>query len=47
MNSNYDHFSKWNAKFAHFRKFIVIEQKLIQKMWCIGENMNIFNKNLQ
>jgi hypothetical protein len=25
------------AKFAHLRKFIVVQKTLIQKMWCIGE----------
>ncbi len=25
------------AKFAYFIKFIVIQQRLIQKVWCIGE----------
>ncbi len=35
------------AKLAHSRKFIVIQWRLIQKMWCIGETINIFNNKLQ
>jgi hypothetical protein len=50
MNWNCDHFSKWNAKFGKtctLKKFIVIQWRLIQKMWCIGEIIIILNKKLQ
>jgi hypothetical protein len=43
MIQNYDKFSKWNAKFAHFEKFIFIQQWLTQNMWYIEANIWIFN----
>jgi hypothetical protein len=39
MTQNYDKISKRNskfAKFAHFEKFIFIQQWLAQNMWSIG-----------
>ncbi len=35
------------AKFTHFEKFIFIQQRLTQKMWCIGATICILNNKLQ
>jgi hypothetical protein len=50
MIQNYDKFSKWNekfVKFAHFEKFLFIQQWLTQNMWYVGATICIFNNNLQ
>jgi hypothetical protein len=33
-------------KIAHLRKFIGIQERLIQKMWCIEETINVFDNKL-
>jgi hypothetical protein len=50
MIQNYEKISKWNekfGKFAHFEKFIFIQQWLTQNMWYIGATICIFNNKLQ
>jgi len=47
VNWNCDHDLKWNAKFAHFWKFIFIQKLLTKKMWHIGAILNMINKKLQ
>lgn len=42
---NYDHFLRWNDKFAHFWKYVYI-QKLKHNMWQIETTLNVFNNKL-
>jgi hypothetical protein len=47
---NYDYFSRWNmqslTKFAHFEKFILLQQ-LLKKERYIGATISIFKNKLQ
>jgi hypothetical protein len=50
MIQNYDIFQEKTqnlAKCTHFTKFMFIQQRLTQNVWCIGVTICIFNNKLQ
>jgi hypothetical protein len=43
---NYDHFLRWNDKFAQFWKYVYIQQ-FKHNMWYIETTLDMFNNKLQ